>query len=99
MTEDKDIQELLRRKERAITNMGGPEKIEAQHRKGGRPEFFRKKDDGIELEFVPADDVVGVVERPTDSPDRMVPEATERTAEPWARNPDLRLRGDVFVPE
>jgi hypothetical protein len=34
MTEDKDIQELLRRKERAITGMGGPDKIEAQHRRG-----------------------------------------------------------------
>ena len=34
MTEDKDIQELIRRKEQAITNMGGPDKIEAQHRKG-----------------------------------------------------------------
>jgi acetyl-CoA carboxylase carboxyltransferase component len=33
MTEDKDIQELLRRKEQAITNMGGADKIEAQHRK------------------------------------------------------------------
>ncbi|MGE0827014.1 MAG: acyl-CoA carboxylase subunit beta [Candidatus Binatia bacterium] len=34
MTDDKDIQELLRRKERAITEMGGLDKIEAQHRKG-----------------------------------------------------------------
>ena len=34
MMEDKDIQELLRRKEQAMTNMGGPDKIEAQHRKG-----------------------------------------------------------------
>ena len=33
MTDDKDIQELLRRKEHAITKMGGPDKIEAQHRK------------------------------------------------------------------
>jgi len=34
MTEDKDIQELLRRKEQAITGMGGPDKIEAQRRRG-----------------------------------------------------------------
>ena len=34
MTDDKDIQELLRRKERAITTMGGLDKIAAQHRRG-----------------------------------------------------------------
>ena len=33
-TEDPDIQELLRRKERIITDMGGPDKIAAQHQKG-----------------------------------------------------------------
>ena len=33
-TDDPDIQELLERKERAITNMGGPDKIEAQHQRG-----------------------------------------------------------------
>lgn len=34
MTDDKDIQELLCRKERAISSMGGPEKIAAQHGRG-----------------------------------------------------------------
>ena len=33
-TDDPDIQELLDRKERVITNMGGPDKIEAQHQRG-----------------------------------------------------------------
>ena len=33
-TTDTDIQELLQRKERVITNMGGPDKIEAQHQRG-----------------------------------------------------------------
>lgn len=34
MTDDKDIQELLRRKERALSTMGGPERIAAQHDRG-----------------------------------------------------------------
>ncbi len=33
-TTDPDIQDLLQRKEHVITNMGGPDKIEAQHQRG-----------------------------------------------------------------
>ncbi len=34
MTDDKDMHELLRRKDQASKNMGGPEKIAAQHQRG-----------------------------------------------------------------
>jgi acetyl-CoA carboxylase carboxyltransferase component len=54
MTDDKDIQELLRRKERAITQMGGLEKIEAQHQRGrmtARERILALLDPGSFIEF------------------------------------------------
>src|ERR1700741_3846713 len=54
MTEDKDIQELLRRKEWAVTNMGGQDKIEAHHRKGrmtARERIHALLDPGSFMEF------------------------------------------------
>ena len=49
------------------------------------------------MQFVAADDVVGVVERPANLPNRMVAEAAQRTAEARAGNPDFRLGREVFV--
>ena len=54
MTDDKDIQELLRRKERAITQMGGLDKIKAQHQRGrmtARERVLALLDPGSFLEF------------------------------------------------
>lgn len=54
MTEDKDIQELLRRKERTIKNMGGLDKVAAQHRRGrmtARERILALLDPGSFVEF------------------------------------------------
>src|SRR5215470_9819427 len=54
MTDDKDIQELLQRKERAITQMGGSDKIEAQHARGrmtARERVLALLDPGSFMEF------------------------------------------------
>jgi acetyl-CoA carboxylase carboxyltransferase component len=54
VTDDKDIQELLRRKERAIKNMGGLDKIEAQHSRGrmtARERILALLDPGSFVEF------------------------------------------------
>src|SRR5215471_5161804 len=54
MTDDKDIQELLRRKERVMTQMGGPDKIEAQRKRGrmtARERVLALLDPGSFIEF------------------------------------------------
>ncbi len=54
MIDDKDIQELLQRKERAITQMGGLDKIEAQHQRGrmtARERVLALLDPGSFIEF------------------------------------------------
>lgn len=54
MTDDKDIHELLRRKERAITQMGGLDKIETQHKRGrmtARERVLALLDPGSFIEF------------------------------------------------
>lgn len=54
MTNDTDIQELLRRKERATTHMGGLDKIETQHKRGrmtARERIHTLLDPGSFVEF------------------------------------------------